>query len=154
LRDSHRESGALAVSCDHGGVRNIEVVATTSGSPAAVWALLADASRWASWGSWSKVEVEGGGRQGPGSVRVLVRAPFRVRERITEWMPRERMAYELIDGMHVRGYKATVTLQETPEGGAVVRWRSTYDRADPFTALVLRLAVRDACKRLAKAAST
>jgi uncharacterized protein YndB with AHSA1/START domain len=134
-------------------VRTIEAVATTSGSSAAVWALLADASTWARWGSWSKVEIEGGGQQGPGSVRVLVRAPFRVRERITEWVPCERMAYELIDGMRVRGYRAAVTLEESAEGGVVVRWRSTYDRAGPFTALVLRLAVRDACKRLAKAAS-
>jgi hypothetical protein len=134
-------------------MKTIEAVATTSGSSAAVWALLADASTWARWGSWSKVEVEGGGQQGPGSVRVLVRAPFRVHERITEWVPRERMAYELIDGMRVRGYRATVTLEDAAEGGAVVRWHSTYERADPFTALVLRLAVRAACKRLAKAAS-
>ena len=134
-------------------VRTIEAVATTSGSPAAVWALLADPSTWAQWGSWSKVEVEGGGQQGPGSVRVLVRAPFCVRERITEWVPRERMVYELIDGMRVRGYRAVVTLEAAADGGAIVRWRSTYDRAGPCTALVLRLAVRDACKRLAKAAS-
>jgi hypothetical protein len=48
---------------------------------------------------------------------------------------------------------AEVTLEETVHGGTVVRWRSTYDRAGPLTALVLRLAVRDACRRLAKAAS-
>ncbi len=85
-------------------------------------------------------------------MRVLVRAPFRVRERIVEWVPHERMAYELIDEMRVRGYR----LRHARGGGArrrVVRWRSTYERAGPFTALVLRLAVRDACKRLAKAAS-
>jgi hypothetical protein len=86
-------------------------------------------------------------------VRVLVRAPFRVRERIVEWVPHERMAYELIDGMRVRGYRAAVTLEAAAGGGVVIRWRSTYERAGPFTALVLRLAVRDACKRLAKAAS-
>jgi hypothetical protein len=63
------------------------------------------------------------------------------------------MAYELLDGMRVRGYRATVTLERAPEGGTVVRWRSTYERAGPLTALVLRLAVRDACRRLAKAAS-
>ena len=97
--------------------------------------------------------VEGGGQQRPGAVRVLVNAPFRLRERITEWVPNERMAYELLDGMHVRGYRAEVTLEEETHGGTVVRWRSTYERSDPLTALVLRLAVRDACKRLAKAAS-
>jgi uncharacterized protein YndB with AHSA1/START domain len=134
-------------------VKTIEAVATSSGSPAAVWALLADASTWAQWGSWSKVEVEGGGRQGLGSIRVLEKAPFRLRERVTEWVPDERTAYELLDGMRVRGYRSTVTLEPASEGGTVVRWRSTYEHAGPVTALVLRLAVRDACKRLAKAAS-
>ncbi len=131
----------------------IEAVALTSGSRDAVWALLADASSWARWGSWSKVEVEGGGQQGPGAVRVLVRGPFRTRERITEWVPGERLGYEVLGGLRVRDYRATVTLEDAPEGGTVVRWRSTYEHAGPLTALMLRLAVRDACRRLAKAAS-
>ena len=135
-------------------MRTIEAVATTSGSPAAVWALLADASTWARWGSWSKVEVEGGGQQGSGAVRVLVKAPYRLRERITEWVPGKRMGYELLDGMRVRGYQAAITLEEDAQGGTIVRWRSTYDHAGPLTALVLRVAVRDACRRLARAAST
>jgi uncharacterized protein YndB with AHSA1/START domain len=134
-------------------MRVIEATADSSGSPAAVWALLADASRWAQWGAWSKVEVEGGGEHGPGAVRVLVRAPFRVRERVTDWVPGERMGYELVDGMRVRGYSAQVTLEDNGRGATLVRWRSTYERAGPLTALVLRLAVRDACKRVAAAAS-
>jgi uncharacterized protein YndB with AHSA1/START domain len=134
-------------------MRVIEATADSSGSPAAVWALLADASRWAQWGAWSKVEVEGGGEHGPGAVRVLVRAPFRVRERVTDWVPGERMGYELVDGMRVRGYSARVTLEDNGRGATLVRWRSTYERAGPLTALVLRLAVRDACKRVAAAAS-
>ncbi len=133
-------------------MRTIESTATSSAPPGAVWALLEDASRWSQWGSWTAVEVEGGGPQRPGAVRVLVRPPLRVRERITEWVPGERMAYELLDGMRVRGYRATVAVE--PHGaGTVVRWRSTYESADPLTALVLRIAVRDACRRLARAAS-
>ena len=131
----------------------IEAAETTSASPAAVWALLADAPAWARWGSWSKVEVESGDAQGPGQVRVLVRRPFRLRERITEWVPGERLSYEMLEGMRVRGYRSTVTLEEEAGGGTVVRWRSTYEHAGPVTALLLRMAVRDACKRLAKAAS-
>jgi uncharacterized protein YndB with AHSA1/START domain len=133
-------------------VRTIEATARASTPPAAVWALLEDASRWAQWGSWTSVEVEGGGPQRPGAVRVLVRPPLRVRERITEWVPGERMAYELLDGLRVRGYRATVTLEPQADG-ALVRWRSTYERADPLTVLLLRLAVRDACRRVARAAS-
>jgi hypothetical protein len=114
---------------------------------------LGDASRWAEWGSWSKVEVEGGGDQRAGALRVLVNRPFRVRERITEWEPGERIGYELLEGMRVRGYRSTVTLEDAPGGGTVIRWRSVYEHAGPLTTLLLRLAVRDSCKRLAKAAS-
>ncbi len=135
-------------------MRTIEAAERTTASRAAVWALLADASSWARWGSWSKVEVEGDGRQGPGAIRVLHRAPFRTRERITEWAPEERLGYEVLGGMRVDGYRSTVALEDAPEGGGtVIRWRSTYQRAGPFTAAILRLSVRDACKRLAKAAS-
>ena len=134
-------------------MRAIEAVETTSGSRETVWAFLEDASRWAEWGSWSSVEVEGGGKQQPGAFRVLVNRPFRVRERITEWEPGERIGYELLEGMRVRGYRSTVTLEEAPGGGTLIRWRSVYDHAGPLTTLLLRLAVRDSCKRLANAAS-
>ena len=132
---------------------SIEATATTSGSRDDVWALLEDASAWSRWGSWSNVEIEGGGEQRVDAVRVLERGRYRVRERISEWVPRERMAYELLEGMNVRGYRATVTLEDAPGGGALIRWRSTYERARPTTAIVLRLAVRDTARRLAKAAS-
>jgi len=131
----------------------IEVVETTSGARDRVWALLADGPAWADWGSWSENEIEGGGPQALGTVRTLVRKPFRTRERVAEWTPGERFGYEVIDGLRVRGYRATVDLEDAPHGGTTIRWRSTYEHAGPFTALMLRAAVKDACKRLAKAAS-
>src|SRR4051794_4971624 len=133
------------------GVKTIEAEARSAGSPQAVWALLEDASRWPQWGSWSKVYVEGGGVQQPGAVRVLHRWPFKLRERVTDWVPGERMGYELLEGMHVKEYRSLVMIE--PDGaGSVVRWRSTYESADPVTALLLRTAVPDSCKRVAKAA--
>lgn len=134
-------------------MKTIEAVQTTSGSPEAVWALLADGPSWARWGAWRRAEVQGGGELGPGAVRTLVSPPFRVRERITEWVPHERLAYEMLEGMRVRDYRSEVTIEPAPDGGSVVRWRLSYDRAGPITALVLRLAIPDACRRLAKAAA-
>jgi hypothetical protein len=134
-------------------MKTLEAVETTSGSRGAVWTLLEDAHKWAEWGSWSSVEVEGGGAQKIGALRVLVNRPFRVRERITEWEPGDRFGYELLEGMRVRGYRSTVTLEDAPGGGTVIRWVSVYEHAGPLTTLLLRLAVRDSCKRLAKAAS-
>ncbi len=84
-------------------------------------------------------------------MRVLHRWPFKVRERITDWVPGERMGYELLDGMNVKGYRSTVTIE--PDGdGSVVRWRSSYESAGALTKLILRAAVPDSAKRVAKAA--
>jgi uncharacterized membrane protein len=134
-------------------VKTIEAVATTPAPRAAVWALLEDAPTWAEWGMWSSVEVEGGGDQRAGALRVLVNRPFRVRERITDWEPGRRIGYELLEGMRVKGYRSTVTLEDSPGDGTRIRWRSAYERAGPLTTLLLRLAVRNSCKRLAKAAA-
>jgi uncharacterized protein YndB with AHSA1/START domain len=134
-------------------MRTIEATATTPAPPDAVWALLADPAAWSRWGSWTNVEIEGGGEHGPGAVRVLERAPYRVRERVTEWEPGVRMGYELLEGMRVRGYRSTVTLEPQPDGGTLVRWRSEYEEAGRLTGLVLRVAVHDSCRRLAKAAA-
>jgi polyketide cyclase/dehydrase/lipid transport protein len=133
-------------------VKVIEATENTTASRDAVWALLEDPASWAEWGSWSSVEVDGGGPQGVGVERTLVRRPYRVRERITEWEPGRRHSYELLEGMNASGYRSTVTLDDAPGGGTVIRWRSEYEHAGPFTAFMLRLAVRDSCKRLARAA--
>jgi uncharacterized protein YndB with AHSA1/START domain len=127
--------------------------ATSSAPPERVWALLEDVAQWPRWGSWKESSVEGGVPHGPGAVRVLRQPPFRVRERVTEWVPGERMGYELLEGMNVKGYRSTVVLSPTAEGGTTVRWTSEYERAGFVTALLLRLAVRDSPKRLAKAAA-
>jgi hypothetical protein len=134
-------------------LKTIEAEASTPATRDEVWSLLENAASWADWGSWSSVEVDGGGPQGVGVERTLVKWPYRVRERITEWEPGRRHSYELLDGMNAEGYRSTLTLEDRPGGGTVVRWRSEYERAGPFTALVLRAAVRDSCRRLAKAAS-
>lgn len=134
-------------------MKTIEATATAPGTPTAVWALLADASAWPRWGPWTAVEVEGGGEQRLGAVRVLHGRRVRVRERITVWEPDDRFGYELLDGLKVHGYRAAVTLDPRPDGGTVVTWRSTYEKAAPITAVVLRLAIPDACRRLARAAT-
>ena len=82
-----------------------------------------------------------------------IAALLRERIRRGEWAPGERFGYEVIGGLRVRGYHATVDLEDAPGGGTTIRWRSTYEHAGPLTAFLLRVAVRDACKRLAKAAS-
>jgi uncharacterized protein YndB with AHSA1/START domain len=134
-------------------MKTIEAEAVSSAPPSAVWAQLADVSKWTEWGSWSKVEVEGGGEHGPGAIRVLDRWPYHLRERVTDWVPNERMGYELVDGMKLEGYRATITLEPTPDGGTRIHWRSQYDRGGLLSGLAVRMAVPDAAKRVARAAS-
>ena len=138
---------------DDRAMNTVEASATTSATRSQVWRLIADESQWPVWGRWSSVEIEGGGAHGLGAVRRLVQRPFTVRERVTEWLPDERMSYELLDGMHARGYHATASLEDAPGGGTIVRWSSTWESADPITAFLLRTAAKDTVKRLAKAAA-
>ena len=135
------------------GMHTIDAFATTRAARDQVWALLADPSAWPVWGRWSSVRIEGDGEHGPGAIRRLVQRPFDVRELVTDWQPGERMSYELLEGMHVRGYRATASLEDEPGGGTRIHWHAEYDRSDPITALLLRLAARDTVKRLARAAA-
>ena len=117
-------------------MKTVEASATTSATRDQVWRLIADESQWPVWGRWSSVEIEGGGAHGLGAVRRLVQRPFTVRERVTEWLPGERMSYELLlGGMNARGYRATASLEDAPGGGTIVRWRSQWESADPITGL-------------------
>jgi hypothetical protein len=134
-------------------MKTIEATAISTAPRDRVWALLADASTWSTWGSWSEVGVEGGGEQRLGYIRVMRQWPFRLRERITAWQPGVLMSYELLQGMNVRDYRSTVTLADAPDGGTAIHWQSSYERADPLTALILRAAVSGSAKRLAKGAS-
>ena len=134
-------------------MKTFEATSTTSAPPAAVWALLADQSAWARWGAWSEATVEGGGELRPGVVRELYARPFRVRERITEMEPERRLAYDMVDGMRIEGYSSLITLEPADGGGTLVRWRSQYEKGNPVHGLIVRFAIRDACRRVAKAAS-
>jgi hypothetical protein len=55
-------------------LKTIEAEATTPATRDEVWSLLEDAASWADWGSWSSVEVDGGGPQGRDSCKRLARA--------------------------------------------------------------------------------
>ena len=131
-------------------MKTIDASAVSGDPRSVVWERLADIDRWSQWGPWSSVLIEGGGEHGPGAVRVLVKRPLTIRERVTKWEPERAMGYELLDGMNVTGYTAEATLADVEGGGTEVRWHSEYEKAGLVTAAILRAAVRDVCKRVAK----
>lgn len=97
-----------------------------------LWALLEDVNRYREWGPWSEtgyVEQPAASPHGPGAVR---RLRYRRRRTVTiepvvEMEPGRRLVYEVIKGLPVRNYRATVEL--TPNGnGTDVEWRASFDR--------------------------
>jgi hypothetical protein len=79
-------------------LKTIEAEASTPATRDEVWSLLEDAASWADWGSWSSVEVDGGGPQGVGVERTLVKWPYRVHERITSGSPAGGTATSCLTG--------------------------------------------------------
>ena len=69
------------------------------------------------------------------AIRPARRAPFAVREQVTEYEAPSRFAYKVISGAPVRSHVGTVTLTETPTGTEV---EYTMD-AEPKIPLPTRL---------------
>jgi hypothetical protein len=141
------------------GRRTIDVRARSAAAPEAVMALLTDGASWPSWSGHDSFElVEPGvdGGEGVGAVRVFRRGRVASRERIVELVPGRRLGYELLSGMPLRDYRATVDL--TPDGGGTeIRWRSSFSPKVPGTgwlyAGALRIFIRRAAEGLARHAA-
>lgn len=124
---------------------HVEAEATAQATPAAVWALVSDATRYPQWGPWSA-----GGYQRPGDtslrgagavqwLRSSRRAYLRYAtsiERILDAEEDRRLAYTVIGGIPVRNYQAEVTLTPAADGTRI-RWAASWD-----TTLAGRLVLR------------
>jgi uncharacterized protein YndB with AHSA1/START domain len=118
----------------------IEHELTAKAPPATVYALLADGSTWPSWsplGSFELVHGGDGDPEGVGAVRIFRTGRVQSRERVVMAKPNERFCYELISGLAVRDYLATVRLQESGER-TVITWRSTFRPKVPGTGWIYR----------------
>jgi uncharacterized protein YndB with AHSA1/START domain len=106
----------------------------TSAAPEAVWALVADATRYPQWGPWSAAGYRGTAGHAPGAVywlRSASRAYGRyvtTVERVEEIDLGRRIVYAVVGGsMPVRGYRGEVTLVPVP-GGTQVSWTTSWDK--------------------------
>ena len=117
------------------GQLRVEAEALARATPAAVWALVADAGQYPRWGPWSEGSYERAGDDSPrgagavqrlrSSERTYLRHATSV-ERILEAEEARRLVYTVIRGIPVRNYRAVVTL--TPDGdGTRIRWAATWD---------------------------
>jgi uncharacterized protein YndB with AHSA1/START domain len=109
----------------------VEAEGVTSAAPETVWALVADANSYSSWGPWND-----GGYQpaSPGPSREGAVQWFRYGrrtttvEKILEADQPRRLVYTVLRGLPVRNYRAEVTLTPSGPGGTSVRWTATWDR--------------------------
>jgi uncharacterized protein YndB with AHSA1/START domain len=108
---------------------HVAVTATTSASPAAVYALLADSTTWPAWSPMDSVELERAGTPAPegvGAIRVNRKGRKVGRDEIVELVPGERFVYRSLSGVPVRDYVGEVTLQPRAEGGTTIHWESSF----------------------------
>jgi uncharacterized protein YndB with AHSA1/START domain len=115
------------------GRLRVAAESVTNAAPQAVWALVADATRYPEWGPWSAAGYRGTASHAPGAVywlRSASRAYGRyvtTVERVEEIDEGRRIAYTVLGGMPVRGYRGEVTLTPSP-GGTRVSWATSWDK--------------------------
>jgi uncharacterized protein YndB with AHSA1/START domain len=136
--------------------RSFVVEGDSAASPATVFAVLADGSRWQEWAgpavprsSWQPGSPAGG----MGAVRRLGLGPLSSREEIVEHDQPHRLAYVLRSAEGLHHYRAAVDLQALPGGGTHIVWSGTVDTSVPGLAApllaVFRALVRGFARRLA-----
>jgi hypothetical protein len=121
----------------------IDRTATTTGDPAAVYALLRDGSTWPEWSPIGSFELispgapADGSPEGVGAIRLFTTGRVKSRECVVESRPGEVFAYTLQKGLAIRDYKAVVTMTPTEQGTAI-RWHSTFRAKVPGTGFIYR----------------
>ena len=109
---------------------HVEAEGTAAATPAAVWALVADANSYCTWGPWSASGYESPGDEAPGGVgaiRWMRYGRTKTVEKVLEVENGRRMAYTVVKGIPVRNYRAEVTLMPTA-AGTHIRWVANWDR--------------------------
>jgi Polyketide cyclase / dehydrase and lipid transport len=124
----------------------------------AVWARLADASSWSTWGQWEETTLDREGVPAPdgvGAIRRFRQGRRTTVEEVVAFEPGVRLSYELRSGLPLRDYHADVTL-EPIGGGTRIHWVSAFDGASPGVGALIRLVlarfIPETARRLAAAA--
>ena len=92
-----------------------------------VWNKLSDLESWHAWGPWKRTELEGDIRTMVSERRKLHGRSYVLKEKVTALVPEERFEYDLLSGLPVKNYHATVTLTDADGGGTDIHWASHFD---------------------------
>lgn len=111
-----------------------------------VWPLVATASRWTEWAGITSATLERTGTPDPdgvGAVRRFAVGPGASREEVLAWDPPHHLAYTILSGFPVRGYRADVELSPGPEPGTTrVIWHGACEPRWPGTGPLLAVGLR------------
>ncbi|MBU6281655.1 SRPBCC family protein [bacterium] len=125
-----------------------------------VWELLADARSWSSWSRLTSSalaeEAPGPDPNGIGALRRFSVGFGASLERVVAYEPPRHLAYELVSGLPITGYRADVTLAPRPGGGTSIEWRASYRGRPPVVGAAIHAFLgwflQDTANRLARAA--
>lgn len=108
---------------------HVEAEGMAEASPEAVWALIADANSYCTWGPWSAsgYETPGDETSGVGAIRWMRYGRTTTVEQVLEVEHGRRIAYTVVKGIPVRNYRAEVTLTPTA-AGTRIHWLADWDR--------------------------
>jgi uncharacterized protein YndB with AHSA1/START domain len=135
-------------------VRSIDIYRHIEAPIDVVWSMISDHRGYPTWTSLrtAVLEVEGDPvPDGVGAVRFLGFGPIGAREQVLDFDPPHHLAYTILSGVPVQGYRADVDLRETADGGTDVRWVGSFDSAPPGLSGALRWELKTALLSMASA---
>jgi Polyketide cyclase / dehydrase and lipid transport len=120
-----------------------------------VWKILSDLPHWHEWGPWTETTMDGDIRTLVSERTKLTGKPYVMKEHVTALEPQDRFEYDLLSGLPIKNYHATVTLSDADDGGTDIRWQAHFDSPWPFLGGLWRGAmlkvIRDVSECLAEA---
>jgi uncharacterized protein YndB with AHSA1/START domain len=125
--------------------RHVDLTATTTAPRPAVYRLVTDGSTWSRWAAIDSLELNRPGDpppEGVGAIRVLRRGRTTGRDLIVELVSDRRLRYESLSGLPPRDYVGTVELEDAPDGGTTIHWRSSFAPKIPGTGAILERGIR------------
>jgi uncharacterized protein YndB with AHSA1/START domain len=135
-----------------------ELTVRSAAPPEAVFAVIADATRWREWAGpmittseWAREGDPPPG--GVGAIRRLGRWPAFAQEQILEYRPPRHMAYTIVRGLPVRGYHSDVDLLADGHGGTTINWSGAFEPKVPGTGALLAAMLRKTVLGFARGAA-
>ena len=114
----------------------VDVRGQSSASPATVYAVAKDSSRYPAWsriGSFEHVRSGQGEPYGVGSLRIFRTCSLKLFEEVVELVPDRRVAYIVHRGLPFRDYRADIELEPMAGGGTAIRWHHSFYAKIPGT---------------------